>query len=574
MSPTSYTASHYLPAEVSAIRPASDWLLAQAQHLAFSEALCHRLDICLNEALANILFHGGLHKNSPPIEIALHYRIAPTQGFVSLTLSDSGLAFDVTSQKIMPRPDSLDEAEPGGLGVLMIRQYCDSLEYRYENGRNHLHLLFITPLSAELPHMLPVRQPFARKSDRRQFNIAVNGQRRSGSRRMTEDLSWIGLFKGVDQHSVQKALAACQVALLPAGATLLDIGACNHDVFILLSGKFCAYLQADQVPDKAIPIPAGACVGELSAIDGKPASARVVAHTPARVLEVPKAVFWDKLMVIPGVAGNLMLTLTERMRTTNAQALQAQREQMELQHLKKELEMARQLQLSMVPQQPMFAEDDRLALGGMMEPAAQVGGDLFDAFMVQENRLFLCIGDVSGHGIASALFMARTVGLIRLLAMQIHQPDKLLTEVNARLCIDNDTNLFVTLFCAFLDTQTGQLDYSSAGHCPPYRLGQHSVEKLPLPKGILLGAFAEAQYHSFSTRLEKGEKLFCYTDGLSEAQDTQGEEYGDQRAMQILHAQRDLPVQALLELMRAQIRQHTGTDLLEDDCTLLVAGLV
>lgn len=559
---------------MSAIRPASDWLLAQAQHLAFSEALCHRMDICLNEALANILFHGGLHKDSPPIEITLHYRIEPRQGFVSLTLSDSGLAFDVTSQQTTPRPESLDEAEPGGLGVLMIRQYCDSLEYRYDNGRNHLHLLFITPLPAELPHMLPARQPFARQSDRRQFHFPVSGQRRSGSRRISEDVSWIGLFKGVDQHSVQKALATCQVALLPAGATLLDIGAYNQDVFILLSGKFSAYLLADQAPEKAIPIPTGACVGELSAIDGKPASARVVAETPARVLEVPKAVFWDQLMAIPGVAGNLMLTLTERMRTTNAQALQAQREQIELQHLKKELEMARQLQLSMVPQQPMFAEDQRLALGGMMEPAAQVGGDLFDAFMVQENRLFLCIGDVSGHGIASALFMARTVGLIRLLAMQIHQPDKLLTEVNARLCIDNDTNLFVTLFCAFLDTQTGQLDYSNAGHCPPYRLGQHSVEKLPLPKGILLGAFAEAQYHSFSTRLEKGEKLFCYTDGLSEAQDTQGEEYGDQRAMQILHAQRDLPVQALLELMRAQIRQHTGTDLLEDDCTLLVAGLV
>ncbi len=105
-------------------------------------------------------------------------------------------------------------------------------------------------------------------------------------------------------------------------------------------------------------------------------------------------------------------------------------------------------------QRPLFPGRTDIDVCGFMEPASKVGGDLFDAFFVDNRTLFVCVGDVSGHGIAAALFMVRVIGLLRILAMESTQPEKILETLNDRLCIGNDTNLFVTLFCGFLNTHS------------------------------------------------------------------------------------------------------------------------
>lgn len=415
----------------------------------------------------------------------------------------------------------------------------------------------------------PATTQFHRGSDRRRENQAAATERRRGDRR---DLAihWITLFRDADPRELDAALTECEVLLLPVGTPLLRSGEANRNVFILLSGKLIAQLGDDPNPDTAIEILPGECVGELSAIDGKPISAQVLAVADVRVLRLDREVFWNRLMLLRGVAENLMTTLTERMRRANVKALALQRERLELIHLKKELEVARQLQASMLPlQRPLFPGRSDIEVCGFMEPASKVGGDLFDAFFVDNRTLFVCIGDVSGHGIAAALFMVRVIGLLRILAMDTTQPEKILETLNDRLCIGNDTNLFVTLFCGFLDVRSGQFVYSNGGHCAPMVCAGRDATLLPLPRGMLAGAASGRHYSSMEYNLKPGETLFCYSDGVTEAENPEGAQFSEEGCLAWLRRSATNALPELLDSLYAKVISHTGSTLLADDCTML-----
>lgn len=413
------------------------------------------------------------------------------------------------------------------------------------------------------------RMPFRRSPERRSSEDSWDIDRRNNDRR-TSSIGWLPLFRDVDENAINEALADCEVLLLPAGTPLLKPGEANHNVYILLSGEIAIHLDFNSSPGTAITISAGECIGEISAIDGKPVTALVLAHTDARILKLSREVFWDRLMALPCVSRNLMITLTERMRRANVQALKAQREQLELSHIRKELDVARQLQASMMPlQTPLFPERIDIEVCGFMEPAADVGGDFFDAFFVDENHLFFCIGDVSGHGIAAALFMARTIGLLHILAMNDMQPDKLLENLNDRLCVGNDTNIFVTMFCGLLDTRNGKLLYSNGGHCAPILSVGGETTQLAIPRGVLIGAFPDMKYSSMEYVLNPADILFCYTDGVTEAQNPTGEEFTEDRCLKIFSKDVSLPLSNLLDSVRREVAGFTGLELLDDDCTML-----
>ncbi len=410
---------------------------------------------------------------------------------------------------------------------------------------------------------------FHRGTDRRSARGPAAKERRRGERRDAA-IRWITLFRDTDPRELDAALADCEVLLLPAGEPLLRSGESNRNVFILLSGKLVAQLGEDANPDTAIEISPGECVGELSAIDGKPISAKVLAASDVRVLKLDREVFWNRVMLLPGVAQNLMTTLTERMRRSNDKALALQRERLELKHLKKELEVARQLQASMLPlQRPLFPWRSDIEVCGFMEPASKVGGDLFDVFFVDSRTLFVCIGDVSGHGIAAALFMVRVIGLLRILAMDTTRPEVILETLNDRLCIGNDTNLFVTLLCGFLDVHSGRFVYSNGGHCAPMVCTARDAALLPLPKGMLVGAASGRHYASLEYTLAVGETLFCCTDGVTEAEDRDGAQFSEETCLEWLRRGTTSALPALLDSLYEKVVDHTGSTLLADDCTML-----
>ena len=412
---------------------------------------------------------------------------------------------------------------------------------------------------------------FKRSSERRTVNVSVVPERRDLEvGRRQQQLRWLSLFREADESAVIEAIGDSAVLDLMPDDVLLRPGDPNNTVYLVLSGELAAYLDSNGKSDDAIVIPAGECLGELSAIDGKPVSALVKATVPSRVLPLTQDLFWNRLKAVPGVARNLMVVLAARMRRNNEVVLEGQRRQIELEYLRQELDVARQLQLGMLPlRSPMFPDRQDVDVAGLMEAASAVGGDFFDAFFVAPQRLFICVGDVSGHGIPAAMFMARAVSLMRIAAFSIPEPAALLERVNDQLCAGNDANIFVTLFCGMLDIETGHLTYSNAGHLPPLVVRAGRCEHLPLPKGTVIGVLPGIPYRNLETFLLSDELLLCFTDGVTEAQTPAGEEFTEPALARLIETQAPLPLESLLALVRAEVARFTGTTELADDCTLL-----
>jgi sigma-B regulation protein RsbU (phosphoserine phosphatase) len=380
----------------------------------------------------------------------------------------------------------------------------------------------------------------------------------------------ISLFRGAEPSAVIDAIRDCEIRILPAGAILLQPGEANDTIYVLLSGQLAAYLDSARLPDTGIPIRPGESVGEMSAIDGKPVSAFVVALTEARVLCLPGVLFWSRLGTIPSVTRNLLAALSERMRRGNEVMLEAQRTQLALEQVRRELSIARQLQTSMIPLRGrLFPERGDIEIAGTMNPASEVGGDFFDAFFVDDRNLFFCVGDVSGHGIPAALFMARTIGLIRIAAMGVCKPGRLLEHINEKLCAGNDANIFVTLFCAFLDVKSGRLAYANAGHCAPLVAHAGRASSLPIPKGALIGVIPGLGYAASEVELQEGVALVCFTDGIPEAESAVGCEFSQERLLSVSAAHSHQSVEDLLDSVERELAIFLDDKPPADDCTLL-----
>ena len=193
-----------------------------------------------------------------------------------------------------------------------------------------------------------------------------------------------------------------------------------------------------------------------------------------------------------------------------------------------ELAVAGKIQQEMLPK--TFPE----GVFGTVEPALEVGGDLFD-FLKRDGKLFFCIGDVSGKGIPSAMLMSVIHSLFRMVSMKEESPARILGALNEQICRGNDSNMFVTFFAGCLDLYTGSLHYANAGHDKPFLLSD-SVELLPSKANLPLGVFPGTEFEEQSCRLSPGDGLFLYTDGLTEAKDPDRRQFGRQRVQDALQA--------------------------------------
>ncbi len=561
------------PASGAEFRRASFWMAEYGLKHGVPTEQIARLDLCLNEALANVIDHGGSSVKDDAIR--LHFKLTnqPDVCMASVTLIDSGIKFNPLEVEAKPKPSELVDAKAGGLGVMMIRSFSDELSYKYLDGCNRLTFsVNWQPMKNNIRLEKALRH-FNHGPERRVLSFKPKHDRRFDNRRY-RGLAWIAMFHGSDESAVLAALADSEVFQILAGETILKSGDINKNIYVLLSGKLGVFLDSKNDSEVAIPILPGECIGELSAIDGKSVTAHVVALTDVRVLKLTQEIFWNRVMIIPGVARNMMVALSERTRRANEAILEHQRKQLSLQHLRKELELAHQLQASMLPlRRPLFPDRDEIEIAAFMEPASEVGGDLFDAFFVDDKNLFICIGDVSGHGIAAAMFMARTIGLMHITAMNTLRPDELLVKINDQLCIGNDTSLFATMFCAFLDVESGRLVYSNGGHCAPFLLIENKVAPLDIPSGTLIGAIPNLRYTSKEITLRPGETLICYTDGVTEARNSSDEEFSEERLGGVIERGNNQSLEALMDTIRREVADYTGTNVLEDDCALLSVRL-
>ncbi|MBM4125269.1 MAG: DUF3365 domain-containing protein, partial [Nitrospira sp.] len=236
-----------------------------------------------------------------------------------------------------------------------------------------------------------------------------------------------------------------------------------------------------------------------------------------------------------------------------------------------ELRIASEIQRSILPRTfPAFPERDDFELYAETIPAREMGGDFYDFFLIDRDRLGLVIADVSGKGVPAAIFMAVSRTMLKATAMQAASPGDCLHQVNNLLCPDNDSAMFVTVFYGILNTRTGELEYSNAGHNLPYVLSrQGSIAVLDNPGGMALGVIQDSPYQVRRIRLRSGEGLFLYTDGVTEAMDRQGNLFSEPRLKQLLlRIQGGTPTEIIRDTV-AEVRAYAAGEPQADDITLL-----
>jgi sigma-B regulation protein RsbU (phosphoserine phosphatase) len=239
--------------------------------------------------------------------------------------------------------------------------------------------------------------------------------------------------------------------------------------------------------------------------------------------------------------------------------------------MQEELNVGRDIQRSMLPRVfPAFPDRKELELYAVLEPALEVGGDLYDFFLVDDHRLCFVIGDVSGNGVPAALFMAMTKIMVKTRAMSDPSPASIVTYVNDALSTDNDTCMFVTLYLGILNLRDGALRTTNAGHNPPLlKRRDRPFEWLTARDGPMVGPIAGIAFKESTIQLDPGDELFFYTDGVTEADNIRRELFGNDRLKMILDQSRAASVvDRIGEVMNA-VKSFAGLAPQADDITML-----
>ena len=266
------------------------------------------------------------------------------------------------------------------------------------------------------------------------------------------------------------------------------------------------------------------------------------------------------LLILLGLA--ILAFMIERFIRSESKLRKASEEQA---RISGELAVAQRIQREMLPTSfPSFVY-------GSLEPAREVGGDLFD-FFIRDGKLFFCIGDVAGKGVPSAMLMSVVHSLFRMVSRTEESPSKILSMLNGELCRGNDSNMFVTFFVGCLDLYSGELYYASAGHDKPFIIADE-VSMMPAQSNLPLGVFPDTHFEEQNCTLSPGTTLLLYTDGLTESKNVERKQFGRERVVEVLNAfvkSREQSPDSLVASLSKAAHKFAGKAPQSDDLTVLV----
>jgi sigma-B regulation protein RsbU (phosphoserine phosphatase) len=239
--------------------------------------------------------------------------------------------------------------------------------------------------------------------------------------------------------------------------------------------------------------------------------------------------------------------------------------------IESELGIAHDIQMGLLRHTfPPFPERQEFDLLAVIKPAREVGGDFYDFFMTGDNRLFFVIADVAGKGIPASLYMAMTMTLIKAIARSGVPPDEILNRLNTELSRDNETCMFVTVFCGILDVSTGEVLFANGGHNPPLLVNREGgAEFLSTAKKLPPGAMEGVGYRRERVILKPGDRLLLYTDGVTEAANCDDELFSAGRLRDLVAQSEGIGLQELPGEIMAAIEAHAGGADQADDITIL-----
>jgi len=238
--------------------------------------------------------------------------------------------------------------------------------------------------------------------------------------------------------------------------------------------------------------------------------------------------------------------------------------------LEKELSIAKTIQEGFLP--APLEKFEGLELDAQMVTAKHVGGDLYDIFPLGKDKLGILIGDVSGKGVPAALIMAKTISLFRAMADKCSRPAQLLFQLNEEMVKQSNPGIFVTAVYAIYDSRTRNISLASAGHCDilVYKKSTQKIETFAPKDGLPLGLASPVEFSQEEMRLEKGDCIVFYTDGVIEARNLSREEFGSESLTLLILKTPFASAKDLSERIFKALRQHVGKAPQHDDCTIII----
>ncbi len=238
--------------------------------------------------------------------------------------------------------------------------------------------------------------------------------------------------------------------------------------------------------------------------------------------------------------------------------------------IQQDLKVSREIQQAILPKEfPPFPSQPNFDIYASMVAANEVGGDFYDFFLIDQNRLGFVIGDVSGKGVSAAIFMAVSRTLIRATGLKGDSVSECMRYANNLLCKESVSSMFVTVFYGILNIKTGEVDYVNAGHNPPFILSANEISKVEMTDGLALGVIDDFSFQSKKIQLKKEDQLLLYTDGVVEAFNLDLTAYGEDNFINFLNDHLSLPVETVIKKIFADVNDFVAGAPQSDDITLL-----
>lgn len=378
------------------------------------------------------------------------------------------------------------------------------------------------------------------------------------------------------------------VVNLNSGDILFHEGDPGEHLYVVVEGELEILLAPDTDDELILNLlHAGEYLGEMSLLQPgglRTASAR--ARGQVVLLSMNREQFKGLLQRHPELSNQMIGVLSQRLDNTNASTFRdvseknrqlqkafdelkaAQEQLIEKERLERELEVAADIQMSILPD--VLPVHEKFDFGGRILPARQVGGDFYDVFPLGENKIGVLIGDVADKGVPSAIFMARAHALIIAEADSSTSPGEVLRLANKHITRLEKSTQFVTALYGVLDTQTGEFSYARAGHEPPLLLHAHGdVHRLAHKPGMALGLWERIALDESSFFLQKGSLLVMYTDGMTDCRNPKGEPFGIERIKLTMAGLWNTSAQSSCDQLFDQLMVYQSGSKQDDDVTLV-----
>jgi serine phosphatase RsbU (regulator of sigma subunit) len=414
-------------------------------------------------------------------------------------------------------------------------------------------------------------------------------------------LARIPFFTNLPADELDRIMSELDEVHLQSGEILFQEGERGERMYVVMSGEL-EILKAPGSDDELIlnRIQAGEYIGEMSLVTGQPRTASVRANGEATLLSMSREHLMDLLQRHPHLASDMVTVLSHRLDNTNEatfrdlteknrqlqhtnlelqsvnlqlqQAIDeltaAQEQLIEKERLERELKVAAEIQMSILPD--TLPSVDGFDFGGRILPARQVGGDFYDVFVLDTNKIGVLIGDVADKGVPSAIFMARAHALIIAEADSSLLPGEVLRRVNKHITRLEKSTQFVTALYGVLDINTGLFHYARAGHEPPLLLdADGSVRRLPHNPGMALGLWENIALDEYSVQLPRDAMLMMFTDGMTDCRNPKGVPFGLEKIKTTLSGLSVATAQAACDQLFDTLMYYQSGAKQDDDVTLL-----